>query len=317
VKYRRLGDSGLKVSAVALGTWLTFGGRLEDREAGPILARAFELGINFIDTADVYETGRAEAQLGRLLKGIPRKDYVLASKVYFPTGDGPNDQGLSRKHIDETLHASLERLQTTYLDLFQCHRYDPDTPLVETVRAMDDMIRQGRILYWGVSMWTASQITDAVEIARSLNAAPPISNQPVYNLMSREIEKEVLPASRRLGVGTIPFSPLAQGVLTGKYQGGTRPGDSRAADQRRNRFMGRYLEDAQLARVARMAEIAGTLDVTPAQLALAWLLHRDGIDSVIVGATKVRQLDENAAAADVALSGDVVAELDALFPAAG
>jgi aryl-alcohol dehydrogenase-like predicted oxidoreductase len=301
------------VSAVALGTWLTWGGHLHDRTALAIMRRAFDAGINFIDTADVYALGAAETQLGTVLADVPRKDYVLASKVFFPTADGPNDRGLSRKHVFETVHASLGRLKTDYLDLLQCHRFDEETPLEETVGAFHDLIRQGKIHYWGVSCWTGPQIDRAVLLSRELNGPPPVTNQPPYNLLAREIEEEVVPTCKRLAVGTLPFSPLAQGVLTGKYLGGTKPHDSRLADDKRNKFMGRYLGDEATDRVARLKELAVGLGISPAQLSLAWLLHQDTVCSVIVGATKTGQLDENCAAADVELDAGVLQALNDLF----
>ncbi|MHC4340861.1 MAG: aldo/keto reductase family protein [Planctomycetota bacterium] len=314
MEYRRLGRSGLKVSEICLGTWLTFGGRLDDRGASALVRRAFELGINFFDTADVYELGKAEEQLGRALEGIPRKDYVLASKVYFPTGPGPNDRGLSRKHIGETVHASLRRLRTTYIDLFQCHRYDEETPLEETVRAFDELIRQDKILYWGVSFWTAEQIEEAMRVAAELGAHAPVSEQPPYSLMNRAIEAEVMPACAKCGLGILPFSPLAQGVLTGKYADGGRPDGSRAADEKRNVFMGKYFEGDAPARVARFVRLADETGISPARLAIAWILRRTEISSVIVGATKIRQLEENA---DVAHPpADLLSTLDEIFPTA-
>jgi len=314
VEYRRLGRSGLKVSVVGLGTWLTFGSRLDDRSASALVHCALEQGINLIDTADVYELGGAEEQLGRVLEGVPRRAYVLASKVYFPTGAGPNDAGLSRKHIDETLHASLRRLRTEYLDLLQCHRYDEETPLEETVRAFDDLMRQGKILYWGVSVWSAEQIREAVRVARDLGASPPISNQPPYSLLKREIETDVLPTCQEFGLGTLAYSPLAQGVLTGKYRGGAVPEGSRRADERRNRFMGPYLEASKLKRVDEMCRLAQEAGLTPAQLAIAWVLRRKGVASVLCGATRVAQVKENAAAADAEVAPEVFEKLDAIFP---
>ena len=313
MEYRRLGNSGVKVSAISLGSWLTFGSRLDDSTAQSLVRTAFERGVNFFDTADVYDRGLAEVALGECLDGIPRKDYVLASKVYFPTGEGPNDKGLSRKHIFETVHASLQRLKTDYVDLFQCHRYDDETPVAETVRAFDDLIRQGKIHYWGVSMWSADQIREAVEAAREMNAALPVSNQPNWSLLDRHIEPEVLPVCREHGIGILAFSPLAQGVLTGKYLDGAKPADSRLADERRNVFMGRFLEDEPTARVRKLAQMAVGLGTTCTKLALAWLLSRDGLSSVIVGATKVDQVEENIAAVDLALDEGILSELDALF----
>ncbi len=297
-----------------MGTWLTFGGSLHDRQAQQIVRRAFDLGINFFDTADAYEMGAAEEQLAAALEGVPRKDYVLASKVFFPTGDGPNDRGLSRKHIFETVEASLRRLKTDYIELFQCHRFDPETPVDETVRAFDDLIRQGKIHYWGVSAWEAGQIDTAVQIARGLNAAPPITNQPAYSLLNRSIEGEILPACIQHGLGILPFSPLAQGVLTGKYVGGQNPHSSRAADTRRNRFMGPYFTDDAKVRVEKFVALAAERDLKPAELAIAWLLHRHGVSSVIVGASNAGQIEQNARAAELSLPDEFVHQLSELFP---
>jgi len=313
VQYRRLGNSGLRVSAIGLGTWLNFGSHLDDRAAGALVRKALDLGINLIDTADVYDGGRAETQLGAVLADVPRKDYVLASKVYFPSGPGPNDRGLSRKHIDETLHASLKRLRTPYLDLFQCHRFDEETPLEETVRAFDDLIRQGRVLYWGVSSWTAAQISEAVEVANRLNAPPPVANQPPFSLLDRDIEAEVLPACREHGLGILPYSPLAQGVLTGKYLGDTSPQGSRLAGEKRNEFMERFLGEEPTRKVAQFVKLAAAAGVTPAELALQWLLDHAEVSSVIVGAKASPQLEENAKAAEPTLDAGLRKELDDLF----
>lgn len=313
VQYRNLGKSGLKVSSIALGTWLTFGGQLDEGMERALVRKAFDLGINFFDTADVYKRGRAETALRYALEPFNRKDYVLASKVYFPMGDGPNDRGLSRKHIDESIHASLERLNTTYLDLYQAHRYDPETPLEETVRAFGDLIRQGRILYWGVSCWSADQIREACEIAAVMNVPLPISNQPQYSLLDRGIEEEVLPVCRECGLGILPFSPLAQGVLTGKYLNEKRPADSRAMDNEHNQFMGDYMGADAMRKVGRMNEASEGCGIPMAKMALAWCLREPCVTSLIVGVTKVEQLVENAAAADVELPAEVGRLLDRVF----
>lgn len=315
MEYRRLGRTGLRVSSVGLGTWLTFGGRVDDRAASALVRRAVELGVNLFDTADVYENGRAEEALGRALEGIPRKDIVLATKCFFPMGPGPNDRGLSRKHIDESCYASLRRLRTDYLDLFQCHRFDPDTPLEETVRAMDDLVREGKILYWGVSLWSADQIEEAVAMARDLGAYAPVSDQPPYSLLERTIEAEVLPACARHGLGVLAFSPLAQGALTGKYGAGAPPDGSRAADRQRNQFIQKHLEAPKLERIARFKALADKAGISPARLALAWILRRPELSSVLVGATKVSQLEENVSASGLALDPHLGEALDVLFPA--
>jgi L-glyceraldehyde 3-phosphate reductase len=298
---------------MALGTWLNFGKRLDGDSARALVRTSLDLGINFIDTADVYDLGGAERQLGAVLADVPRKDYVLASKVYFPTGPGPNDRGLSRKHIFETVHQSLERLRTSYVDLFQCHRFDQEAPLEETVRAFGDLIRQGKILYWGVSMWSADQLVEAVDIAHQLGVPPPVSEQPPYSLLKREIEAEVLPACRRLGIGILPYSPLAQGALTGKYVAGARPTGSRAVDPKRNQFIQKFLGNEPQRNVARLVELARAAGNAPAQLALAWVLDHEEVSSVIVGATSPAQLEENARATELGLDPGVRAELDAVF----
>ncbi len=308
--YRRLGNSGLRVSAVGLGSWLTFGRSVGIEGAREIVRTAVDLGVNFFDTADVYALGAGEETLAAALAGIPRKDYVLASKCFFPTGEGPNDRGLSRKHVMESCAASLRRLRTDYLDLYQCHRYDPETPLLETIRAMDDLIRRGDVLYWGVSCWSAEQIEETFRLCERHGLTPPISNQPPYNLFERGIERDVLPACRRLGVGQVVFSPLAQGVLSGKYAPGkTPPPDSRAADERSNRFIGRYLNEPYLRAAERIAAVAREAGLTPAALALAWCLHTDGVASVIAGARTPEQARENATAGGIRLSDEILERL--------
>jgi aryl-alcohol dehydrogenase-like predicted oxidoreductase len=300
---------------MALGTWFTFGNRVAQNTATAMVRRALERGVNFFETADVYALGKAETLLGEALSGVPRKDYVLATKCFFPTGDGPNDKGLSRKHIHESCHASLKRLQADYVDLFQCHRYDPETPVDETVRALEDLCRQGRVLYWGVSMWDAVQIEEGLEAARDIGARPPISNQPCYNLLERKIEADLVPACAKHGLGILPYSPLAQGVLTGKYVGGTYADGTRADSERARGMMGRFLAPDASERVERFAEVAADAGTTPAKLALAWLMARPQVSSVLVGASGVAQLDENLDAADFELKPDVAAALEEIFPA--
>lgn len=313
--YRRLGRSGMKVSEVILGSWLTFGSSVDVQATRDCVRAALDEGIQTFDTADVYARGEAERVLGEVLDGTPRSDVVLASKCFWPMGDGPNDRGLSRKHVVESVEASLRRLRTDYLDLYQCHRDDPDVPLEEIVRAFEDLVRQGKLLYWGVSVWSGARIEEAVGTAREVGGYGPVSNQPPYNLMERGIEEEVVPACRRLGVGQIVFSPLAQGVLTGKYVGEI-PAGSRLADEKRNVFMKRYLDDEHRRRVERFVELAREAGVAPARLALAWCLAQPGIDAVIVGATRPEQVRENAAAAATTLDADLLAALATLFPAA-
>lgn len=314
MEYMNLGLSGLKVSRVAIGSWLTYGSAVHKEQTAACIRAALDRGVILVDTADIYARGAAESVLGEVLQGVRRQDVVLATKAFWPMTDNPNDRGLSRKHLFESVHGSLERLRTDYVDLFQCHRYDHETPVAETVRAMGDLIRQGKVLYWGVSCWRAEQILDACRLADQLGVPRPISNQPPYSLLARDIEQEVIPVCEREGVGQIVWSPLAQGVLTGKYSGGQRPSGSRAADEQRNVFMGRFLDDDVLDRVDRMVEIAGDLGVTPAQLALAWALRIDNVTSVIVGATRPEQVIDNVEAADIELEADVLIALEELFP---
>ncbi len=313
MEYRSLGESGLKVSVVGLGSWLTFGGSVDRELTREVCRTALEEGVNFFDTADVYSGGAGETALAFGLEGVPRKDYVLASKCFFPTGEGPNDRGLSRKHIFESCEASLRRLGTEYLDLYQCHRFDPATPLEETCRAMDDLCRRGWILYWGMSCWSARRIQEAHDLCRARGWVPPISNQPPYNIFERSIEDEVLPACRELGVGQVVFSPLAQGVLTGKYGDGKEiPDRSRAADPERNRFIGRYMSPEHLAAASKIKAFADELGVPPSAFALAWCLREDGVASTIVGATTSGQCRDNCRASDLEIPKDLLRAVDEL-----
>ncbi len=314
MRYRNVGRSGLKVSEVGLGSWLTFGGTVDQATTTACVHRAFDLGVIFFDTADIYAKGRAEIAFGRALKEFGRPDYVLASKVFWPMSDNPNDAGLSRKHILESCDASLKRLGVEYLDLYQCHRFDPNVPVEEVVRAMETLIRHGKILYWGVSVWSSRQITEAVRLADRFIAYRPISNQPPYNLLQRDIEADVLPVSEREGLGQVVFSPLAEGVLTGKYAGGRIPKGSRADNPKTRQFMESHLNPGTFERVERLREIAGGLGLTPAALALAWCLRRQSVASVIVGATRVEQVEENVRGSGVELPADVITELDKIFP---
>jgi len=315
VEYRPLGRSGLQVSEVSLGSWLTLGSSVDREATREIVHRAYDLGINFFDTADVYAAGQAEEVLGQALRAIPRRYRVIASKAFFPMSEHPNDRGLSRKHLFESVEASLRRLGTDYLDLHQCHRPDPATPLEETVCAYQDLIRQGKVLYWGVSEWSGAQISEACHVADRRLAYRPVSNQPQYSLLRRKIESEVLPACEREGLSQIVYSPLGQGVLSGKYSGGAKPAGSRATDARRNQFMRSYLAPETLARVDRLQPIADELGITPAQLALAWCLRSPGVASVIVGATRPSQLEENAKASGVEIPPELLARIDAIAPA--
>ena len=314
MRYRRLGNSGLRLSEVGLGGWLTFGHVHDERSGRAVIDRAFDSGVNFYDTANVYAAGECEKMWGRLLGAHPRSSYVLATKVYFPMGEGPNDRGLSRKHIVEQCEASLRRLGTDYIDLYQCHRFDAETPLEETVRAMDDLVHQGKILYWGFSCWPVDAIRRTFDICGDRLYAP-ISSQPHYNMLLRDLEVEVMPACRDLGVGHVVFSPLEQGLLTGKYRPGQPlPEGSRAADERQNQFIAERAGDQRtLEHIARLREVADDVGCTVGQLALAWILAHPEITSCIVGATRPEQIEENAGASGIELGPDQLARIDGII----
>lgn len=311
MEYRQLGNSGLKVSEIALGSWLTYGKTVEDTTAEDCIRLAYEKGINFFDTANVYEQGQAEKVLGKVLKEYDRDKVVVATKVYFPMGDGPNDRGLSRKHIIEQCDRSLQRLGMNYVDLYQCHRFDPTVPLEETIMALEDLVKQGKVLYTGVSEWSAAQIEKAQGIIQHRGYHKMVSNQPVYNLLQRYIEKEVLPVSESHGMGQIVFSPLAQGVLTGKYKPNAEiPKDSRAANKEIGRFVDRYMDNETLEAVQKIDSIADQLDLSLVQLSLAWILRQPGVSSAIIGASKPSQIEVNVQASGIKLSQDVLDEID-------
>lgn len=313
MRYRHLGDSGLKVSVIGLGSWLTYGGPVEEDSARACIAAAYERGVNLFDTANVYARDRAEEVVGRALARFPRDSLVVATKVFFPMGDGPNDRGLSRKHVLEQCHHSLRRLGVERIDLYQCHRYDEETPLTETCAAMNDLVRWGDIHYWGVSEWSADQISDAVELCAEAGWSVPVSNQPEYNALQRSIEAEVIPTCEELGIGNLVWSPLAQGVLTGKYRSVDQvPAGSRAAGEE-GAFMRRYLRPEVLEAVAELAEVAGDAGCTISQLALAWCLRQSAVSSVLVGATRVQHVEENVAAAHLDPDPDLLAALDRIL----
>ena len=313
MQFRKLGRWGMQVSTVGLGSWLTYGGSVEEDTARDCIWRAYDLGVTFFDTANVYMRGRAEEVMGRALSDFQRDSYVLATKVYFPMGDGPNDSGLSRKHVSEQCDHSLRRLGVDYIDLYQCHRYDEDTPLEETCRVMDDLVRQGKILYWGTSEWSADQIAHAVSICRSEGWTPPASNQPQYSALWRRIENRILLTCEELGIGNVVWSPLAMGILTGKYESVEDvPSDSRAAGDDA-KFMAQYFTQDVLDAVRKAVAIAEEAGCTPGQLALAWCLRQPFVSSVIVGATKVSHVDDNVAAADLDLGDDVIDAYDELL----
>ncbi len=303
MKYRRLGRSGLAVSEIGLGSWLTLD-EGDTRLASELHRTAYENGINLFDTANQYGLGATESMVGEALAPFRRETYVLATKVFWPYEPdwpfpGANDRGLSRKHLFSEIEKSLARLRTDHVDLYQCHRFDPDTPLDETCRAMSDLIDQGKARYWGVSEWTGSQIEDAVATCEEAGWHRPISNQPIYNLIDRHWERDAFPTTARRGLGNVCFSPLAEGLLTGKYADGT-PADARAADERKGQFIRRRFTEANLDRVRRLARIAADLEVPLSSLALRWCLRREEIASCIIGASRPEQIIENATAPDLA-----------------
>ncbi|MEH7094284.1 aldo/keto reductase family protein [Neobacillus vireti] len=310
MEYRRLGNTGLKVSEISLGSWLTYGGYVEEQNAAASIDKAYDLGINFFDTANVYMRGEAEIVVGKALKKYVRDSYVLATKVFWPMGDGPNDRGLSRKHVIEQCHASLKRLNTDYVDIYYCHRYDPETPLEETLRALDDLVRQGKILYVGVSEWTAEQISEAVHLADKRLLDRIVVNQPQYSMLQRYIEKEVIPVSEKHGIGQVVWSPLAQGVLTGKYKKGEKaPEGSRAAQENYKGLFG-LLTDENLDRVELLKEVAADNELSLANLALAWILRQNNVASALVGASRPEQMEENVKASGVKLNAETLARIE-------
>jgi voltage-dependent potassium channel beta subunit len=308
MKYRKLGSSGLKVSEISLGSWMTYGGYVENEKSVKSIEQAYDLGVNFFDTANAYERGEAEKVMGKVLKAYARESYVLATKVFWPMGEGPNDRGLSRKHLIEQCHASLKRLDVDYVDIYYCHRFDPETPVEETLRALDDLVTQGKVLYIGVSEWTAAQMVEALAIADKYLLDRIVVNQPVYNMFNRYIEKEIIPTGLAKGIGQVVFSPLAQGVLTGKYRKGAEvPADSRAASK--NWGEDKLAQD-QLAKVERLSGIADELGIKVSQLALAWILRQPNVASALVGASRPEQVVENCSASGIELSADVLRTIE-------
>jgi aryl-alcohol dehydrogenase-like predicted oxidoreductase len=309
MRRRTLGSSDLVVSEIALGSWMTYGGSVERDRAEACVAKAFELGIDFIDTANVYSGGGAEEFLGEVLADRPRDSYVLATKLYFPMSD--TDRGLSREQVAKQIDASLRRLRTDYVDLYQCHRYDWDTPLEETMEALTEVVRQGKARYLGFSEWPEEKIREAQAMDGVEHF---VSSQPQYSMIWRGPERDVIPASRELGISQIVWSPLGQGILTGKYRPGEPPpGDSRAAHERMNYFMDRAGDQELLERVQRLGPVADELGLTPAQLALAWVLREDNVASAIIGATRPEQVEDNAAASGVELDPATLERIDEIL----
>ena len=320
MNYRRMGRWGLKLSEISLGAWLTFGDQVDEQLAERMLHFAYERGVNYFDNADAYGRGRGEELMGAAIRSLPRTALVISSKVFWPTMPGPNGQGLSRKHIFESCHGSLRRLGTDYLDLYFCHRFDPDTRLDETVRAMEDLVRQGKVLYWGTSEWTPVQIEQACTIAGQGGYHPPSVEQPHYNMLVRQaVERGLAPLAERLGLGLVTWSPLRSGLLSGKYNR-ERPSQGRLS-RKEYAWLGNILTEENLAVSRALAEIAGDLGCTQAQLAIGWLLRVQQVTSVITGASSLEQLEENLGAVEVLprLTSEVLARIEAVLqgPAIG
>ncbi len=316
MNYRRLGRSGLKVSEVSLGSWLTLGGTVDQPATDRIIHRALDLGINFFDTADVYSQGQAETVLGKALRDVPRHELVVATKVMGPVWPGPMGRGLSRKHVMDAVDRSLGRLGMEYVDLYQAHASDDDTPLEETLSAFNDLVRQGKVRYLGVSNFTAEQTVECMRICERNGWERIVSHQPPYNLLDRRVEPGLIPRCRTEGIGLIVYSPLAQGVLTGKYLGGKTPEGSRATTDGA-KFMGKWMEEKEMTRVETLVRIAGRLGKSPAQVAAAWTLRDPVVASAIVGASSAGQLEENAGASGIVLDAKDLTELEEAFPLSG
>ena len=312
MEYRRLGRSGMYISEITYGNWITHGSQVQEDAAKKCVRAALDLGITTFDTADVYAGTRAETVLGKALKGVRRESYELLTKVYWPTGPGKNDRGLSRKHIMESVNASLRRLQTDHIDLYQFHRFDYETPLEESLSAFDDLIRQGKVMYIGFSEWSADQIADALKIQDQKGYTRFVSSQPQYSMLWRVIESKVDPLCKAEGIGQIVWSPIAQGVLSGKYLPGKKaPQGSRATDKKggANMISG-WMREEVLTAVQKLGPIAQREGLTTAQLAIAWVLHNPNVSAAIIGATKPSQIKENVKASGVKLSAETVREID-------
>jgi len=319
MKYRQMGKWGVRLSCMGLGSYLTIGFKCDEKTSRDMIKIAYDRGINFFDTANAYNNGEAERILGKYLKEYPRSALFILTKVFVAMGPGPNDRGLSAKHIFEQCHASLRRLDMDYLDVYMCHRPDPTVPLEETIRAMEDLARQGKILYWGVSEWSSAQILKAQWVGRDLGARPISINEPRYSLLYRYPEKEIFPTTMAEGIGNVVFSPLAHGMLTGKYTPGQPPPEgSRAADPDQNAvIMELYWNEENKRKGQELVRIAREMGVTAAQLAMAWCLRRPEVTSVILGARRVEQLEGNLKAVEMEIPDEVMAKLEELYPAVG
>jgi len=309
MKYRRVGKSGLKISEISLGGWLTFGRSVDEKKSEKIIQEAVKQGVNFIDIADVYAKGRAEEVVGKSIKSIQRSDLVISSKVFWPMSENINNKGLSRKHIFESIDKSLKRIGTDYIEIYFCHRPDPETEIEETVRAMSDLVQKGKILYWGTSVWEPDQTDRAVSAANEYNGYAPIVEQPRYNMLDRHIEEKIMPNCKKHGMGFTVWSPLAEGVLTGKYNEEI-PKGSRGEE---SEWMKKDMSPESLNKVRKLTLLAQSLGITMSQLALAWILRRQEISCAIVGASKAEQLKENLGASDVTLSGEALAKIELII----
>lgn len=311
MKYRNVGKTGLKISEISLGAWLTYGGSLDKGSSKPCVTKAIELGVNFIDNADVYARGKAETVIGEILKeeNYNRQDLVISSKIFWPMSDNVNDRGLSRKHIRESIDNTLDRLQTDYLDIYFCHRFDHITPLEETVKAMSELVEQGYVHYWGTSVWPAVQLERAVGIAKNLGLHPPFVEQPRYNMLDRFIELDVMETCQRNGIGIVCWSPLAQGILTGKYNEGV-PERSRGAT---TTWLQRELTSKNIEKVKQLQKITASLEITMEQLALAWILRREEISCAITGATKPEHVESNVKASGIKLEEETLHQIEEIL----
>ena len=311
VKYRKVGKSGLKISEISLGSWLTYGGTVENEQAKKCMATAIEHGVNFIDSAEIYAKGAAEKVIAEFLAEgtVDRKDLVISSKVFWPMSEDINRWGLSRKNIMNAIEGTLERLNLDYIDIYYMHRYDYMTPVKETIETLDDLVRGGKIHYWGTSVWTAAQLERANAVAKELKAHKPIVEQPLYNMFNRHIELEIMPVAKTHGMGFTVWSPLGQGLLTGKYNDGI-PDGSRGS---RSESIQKYLTKENLEKIKKIGEVAKSIDISTSQLALAWILRRPEISAAIVGATKPEHVIENVKASDVELSNDILDQIEEIL----
>ncbi|MHA1212865.1 MAG: aldo/keto reductase family protein [Candidatus Heimdallarchaeota archaeon] len=306
MKYRNVGKSGLKISEISLGSWLTYGGTVENEMAKKCMSTAIEHGVNFIDSAEIYARGKAEEVIAEWLKEgtVDRKDLVISSKVFWPMSKNINRWGLSRKNIMNAIEGTLERLDLDYIDIYYMHRYDYMTPIKETIEVLDDLVRDGKIHYWGTSVWTAAQLERANAVAKDIRAHKPIVEQPLYNMLTRHIELEIMPVAKTHGMGFTVWSPLGQGLLTGKYNDGIPPGSRGEKSENIQKFLKENIE-----KLKKLGDLAKSLEISTSQLALAWILRRPEISAAIVGATKPEHVIENVKASDVELSKDTLVQI--------